>query len=197
MANLITDAAGRPHRPQPVPKVWPSLNQWLFSAVAVCGLAAVLWPVLNPGRPSDGPPSCLSKLKQLGAGFMMYAHDYDGRLPPARQWRDALWPYTKNVHFWRCPSDARADRDVVGSYSFNAYLDGSLELDRLPDPASVTVLFDAEPLSRMAVSRGGDFAARHQGRGSILYADGHVKTQAAEFHLRLAPVKLLPASRNR
>ena len=44
-------------------------------------LAAILFPVFARARENARRASCLSNLKQIGLGFMMYTQDYDGCFP--------------------------------------------------------------------------------------------------------------------
>src|SRR5439155_12843822 len=58
--------------------------------------------------------TCVSNLKQIGTGLMMYVQDYDERYPIfsfalCRPGYDAIWtneilPYTKNTQIFVCPS---------------------------------------------------------------------------------------------
>lgn len=58
--------------------------------------------------------TCLSNLKQVGMGLMMYNQDYDEQFPPSFNyynsstlvwWQDALQPYIKTYQIFICPSD--------------------------------------------------------------------------------------------
>src|SRR5437660_12563920 len=55
----------------------------LITLIALaCVLAAILFPVLAPCGCHEGDGrTCLSNLKQLGLGMMMYAQDYDDHYP--------------------------------------------------------------------------------------------------------------------
>ena len=64
--------------------------------------------------------SCLSNVKQISLGFLMYTQDYDESMPCAlidnygspghvwgnsRYWWETTEPYVKNWQIYRCPSD--------------------------------------------------------------------------------------------
>ncbi|MCD6351947.1 MAG: prepilin-type N-terminal cleavage/methylation domain-containing protein, partial [Armatimonadetes bacterium] len=49
-------------------------------------LAAILFPVFARAREKARQASCLSNLKQLALGFLMYIQDYDERLPRYCWW---------------------------------------------------------------------------------------------------------------
>ncbi len=95
----------------------------LLVVIAIIGiLAAILFPVFARARENARRASCLSNLKQMGLGFMMYAQDYDERLPtltnningsylwPDRTisarsyWNLKVYPYVKNIQIFNCPS---------------------------------------------------------------------------------------------
>jgi prepilin-type N-terminal cleavage/methylation domain-containing protein/prepilin-type processing-associated H-X9-DG protein len=55
----------------------------LLVVVAIIGqLAAILFPVFARARENARRASCMSNLKQIGLGLMMYVQDYDERYPP-------------------------------------------------------------------------------------------------------------------
>jgi prepilin-type processing-associated H-X9-DG protein len=85
-------------------------------------LAAILFPVFARAREKARQSSCLSNMKQIALGVLMYAQDYDERLPmqhhvsdtsdPTRLLRpegNCFWfvrvePYLKNEQILQCPS---------------------------------------------------------------------------------------------
>jgi len=115
-----------------------------LSGQIIAILAAILFPVFSRAREKARQTSCLSNLKQLGLGFMMYAQDYDETLPgtsfgsgvyPWNQWPNsvdwcgvfthAIQPYIKNQQLLQCPSDTESDRwsGANGiSYAYNEFL---------------------------------------------------------------------------
>jgi prepilin-type N-terminal cleavage/methylation domain-containing protein len=77
-------------------------------------LAAILFPVFAQARAKARQTTCVSNLRQIGTGLMMYVQDYDGRYPifafvNCRPGYDAIWtnevlPYTKNDRIFVCPN---------------------------------------------------------------------------------------------
>lgn len=58
-----------------------TLIELLVVIAIIAILAAILFPVFAQARESARKAYCLSNNKQLGLAFMMYAQDYDERLP--------------------------------------------------------------------------------------------------------------------
>lgn len=58
-----------------------TLIELLVVIAIISILAAILFPVFARARENARRTSCLSNLKQIGLGFMMYTQDYDGRYP--------------------------------------------------------------------------------------------------------------------
>jgi prepilin-type N-terminal cleavage/methylation domain-containing protein/prepilin-type processing-associated H-X9-DG protein len=109
-----------------------TLIELLVVIAIIAILAAILFPVFAKAREQARKTSCLSNLKQLGLGFMMYAQDYDETLPGVRfgngagqSWPWAVWPgtydwtgvftfamqpYIKNRAILQCPSATENDR---------------------------------------------------------------------------------------
>jgi len=85
-----------------------TLIELLVVIAIIAILAAILFPVFARAREKARQTSCLSNLKQLALGFMMYAQDYDESIRGARLpldgWTGAVLPYTKNEQIFNCPS---------------------------------------------------------------------------------------------
>ena len=60
-----------------------TLIELLVVIAIIAILAAILFPVFARARENARRASCMSNLKQIGLGFMMYTQDYDEKFPPA------------------------------------------------------------------------------------------------------------------
>ncbi len=138
-----------------------TLIELLVVIAIIAILAAILFPVFARAREKARQASCLSNLKQIGLGTLMYAQDYDELLPrwyydmgagngPTDQlgsawaaggryaWQNLLNPYIKNTQLWICPSNSAAG--YWSCYFFSQrHLgeQGGLALATITQPASI------------------------------------------------------------
>ena len=149
-----------------------TLIELLVVIAIIAILAAILFPVFAKAREKARQASCLSNLKQIGLGLMMYAQDFDERLPatyqwmvwgnnwPLYSWRGAMYPYVKNSQLFVCPSDSSPGNDPspnsLGPVSYAANDRVMLAARGLVDnaigpitePANTLMVFDAWGASR-------------------------------------------------
>src|ERR1700728_718732 len=92
-----------------------TLIELLVVIAIIALLAAILFPVFAQAREKARATACLSNLKQMGLGLIMYTQDYDEEMPPAwigfnatnpaasvgfpgtARWMDVEQPYVKNI----------------------------------------------------------------------------------------------------
>jgi len=139
--------------------------------VIVLVLAAILFPVFAQTK-GTRHITCLSNVKQTVLGSIMYADDYDNRLPKAEKWMDTIYPYTKNEFMYH--DQAVGFKGDRYGYAYRDTASGKNE-DLFPEPAEFPLIFDSNLLSRNA---NGDLSSlprpgRHGGSNTIGYADGH------------------------
>jgi prepilin-type N-terminal cleavage/methylation domain-containing protein/prepilin-type processing-associated H-X9-DG protein len=115
-----------------------TLIELLVVIAIIAILAAILFPVFAQAREKARQTSCLSNMKELGLGILMYTNDYDSHYPgagggcfealfagcgqetptPTGQWQWVIQPYVKNWQMYLCPSDPRFPNIAV-SYVYN------------------------------------------------------------------------------
>lgn len=105
-----------------------TLIELLVVIAIIAILAAILFPVFAKARDQARRTSCLSNIKQLGLGLLMYVQDYDetflttqnglggdypgwdpycGTWVGFRSWVRYIQPYIKNKQLCLCPSGPR------------------------------------------------------------------------------------------
>ncbi len=137
-------------------------------------LAGLLLPALAKSKSKAIQINCLSNMKQMGVGLLLYSEDFNGQLPgnfhhnsnPDFTWTDALSPYLGEVDSIRlCGADPRKKEkhDLNGtSYIMNDHLttplfnafgemvEPAVRLDQLKDPSATVLFFEAS--DQLAVS---------------------------------------------
>jgi len=102
-----------------------TLIELLVVIAIIAILAAILFPVFSRAREKARQTTCLSNLKQIGTGALMYLQDWDEKFPPLDhqclfggnpgewcgvaanpylKWPVVFDPYVKNRAVYLCPS---------------------------------------------------------------------------------------------
>ena len=143
-----------------------TLIELLVVIAIIAILAAILFPVFARAREKARQTSCLSNVKELGLGCLMYAQDYDERLPwhcragpgPSGSvddtgWNTQIYAYVKNEQLYNCPSANWQNRSrLCGGYGWNLSRNASgtqvgcdsMRLARCKYPAETIVLGDSD-----------------------------------------------------
>jgi prepilin-type N-terminal cleavage/methylation domain-containing protein/prepilin-type processing-associated H-X9-DG protein len=110
-----------------------TLIELLVVIAIISILASMLFPAFSRARESARKVVCISNLKQVGLGIMMYKQDYDemfptghpcwastqATLPPGEFLIDVVNPYIKSTQVWDCPSwKGLISGAYNGSYNF-------------------------------------------------------------------------------
>ncbi|MGV3615106.1 MAG: hypothetical protein ACO1SV_07205 [Fimbriimonas sp.] len=165
-------------------KVMIDRSTWtrIMAGVVSAGiLAALLWPVKAVNYGHTHRTHCLSNVKQVTLGLIMYESDYDAL--PDRNWTEVSYPYTKSRLLYRCPEVKEGS-----GYAMNSHLMGG----RLPKDPNVALIFETNDLTMGATSESLHplQPRRHEDRLVIGFADGAAKMLP---YGRTATVKMKPA----
>lgn len=130
-----------------------TLIELLVAVATIAILAALLLPVLSKAKIKAQRASCMSNLRQLDFGWIIYSHDNNGLLAESysggnsNAWvfgnmkkpeeaadatlivQGKLFPYTRDTKVYHCPGDkgVKFDSKVVESvrsYSMNCFMGG-------------------------------------------------------------------------
>jgi len=163
-------------------------------------LAAIIFPVFAKARARGRQTTCVANLRSLTAATIMYAGDYDGRLPYSHfgvvagppgtmwyAWDDALRYYVADDAITVCPS-AKLDQDYTRSYGMWHHPDipHPIRLSRAKRPATTVLFADRTPSTHAdpcvfppshpnPTTPRQRPEARHLGMANFAMYDGHVK----------------------
>ncbi len=174
-----------------------TLIELLVVIAIIAILAAILFPVFSRARERARQISCLSNVRQLAVGTLMYAQDYDEVLPVAigglPDWSmfwstvELLQPYVRNTQISMCPSDPEGsvnftDFSGLGRYSYVwnraafAYMvpgmpEGTVRsLASIPLPTETPCFFDGTMVGMALWTE-----ARHNEGLNVSFFDGHAR----------------------
>jgi prepilin-type processing-associated H-X9-DG protein len=179
------------------------LIELLVVIAIIAILAAILFPVFARAREKARQSACLSNEKQLGLAFMMYAQDYDERMPfssggydhTSEKWWNMIYPYIKNGQIFSCPSYGGAEDDVTYCYNYRIGLygtsGGGTPLAQIKFPSQTVILNERNNHPRRLGSTSlngwafrqwpthtyywGEWTVPHNGGCNLVLADGHAK----------------------
>ena len=144
-----------------------TLIELLVVIAIISILAAILFPVFARARENARRSSCMSNLKQIGLGFMMYSQDYDEKYPltfssrsaPPETgtwgsntsgyywfWHNMLYPYTKSLQLYRCPNGDPDGYGYAGNYGANERVISAstgISMATLNSPSTTYMVFDS------------------------------------------------------
>lgn len=145
----------------------PALLRALLGVVVV-GAAAGVWMGAGRAALQSARTGCLTNERRLSTALLLYAQDYDARIPPIayrrpdgawRTWFSLLSHYTAGQDIAVCPtySGEPDTRDVYSGYAFpstyalnmrfsDVFGKGAFPIENIELPAQTVLLAEAGPL---------------------------------------------------
>jgi len=160
-----------------------TLIELLVVIAIIAILAAILFPVFARAREKARQTACLSNVKQIMLGVLMYAQDNDEHFPPYRWvqeppssvwvdrdnsaatnrhfWVQAIEPYLRNDQILFCPSSPYGPGTVYNGKRYLTYAyNGKMNYTRMASFSN--------PASKIAL---GDLPVRHDDRNPPGYVE--------------------------
>ena len=179
-----------------------TLIELLVVIAIIAILAAILFPVFARAREKARMASCLSNVKEMALGVMMYSQDHDETTPGAYgnssnpsgiarppgpvtastnwwKWPDMIYPYVKNLQIFHCPSGfhSRCDYNANRRAMRADHNTPGTKLATLPKPAETIGIYDSYGLSSCGLPHG----YRLDSNGSRKWCYGFPAVNAFEF----------------
>jgi prepilin-type processing-associated H-X9-DG protein len=137
--------------------------------------AAILFPVFTQAKKAAEKTSCLSNVKQLALASIIYASDYDDKLPAASAWESRTYPYCKSQALYTCPEVRKEGKEH--GFAFRKAVSGK-SMVAIEKPAEEVMILESKKLGKNTY---GDFEllpkpGRHEGANNLAYTDGHAKS---------------------
>lgn len=134
---------------------------------------AIIFPILAGGE-TPTKVSCLSQMKQISTSTMIYAGDFDDRMP-LDNWNIEVMPYLRNEALLHCPELQRiAEKQkakVINRYGYAMHLTVMGKRMNRVSPKEI-MLFETDALGAGVVA---NLAARnhtrHRKTSNVVYMD--------------------------
>lgn len=166
-----------------------SLVELMVTVGIITILTAVAIPVSREAMETSRQGACISNMRALANGCILFAQDNDGKLPfttGSGAWHRLIYPYLsttqettdwqKNVHegrYYICPADKTPYQDKM-SYAWNKNLKGASEQFRIFSGSRALVMLGEGVSYAFDLTDKTGLEFRHKDRANFAFTDGHV-----------------------
>jgi prepilin-type N-terminal cleavage/methylation domain-containing protein/prepilin-type processing-associated H-X9-DG protein len=185
-----------------------TLIELLVVIAIIAILAAILFPVFARARAKAQQNNCLSNVKQLQLGLLMYANDYDGCVNGYTwEWINDVYPYVKNVQIYRCPSAktngytwTAQGTTITSDYGQeqHTWLTNPHSYYKLTFPAEKFEIWEDNGVGQsMGINEyASRFRTDHNDGANFSFCDGHVKWLSGNYFIMLNNAVQVPTDPN-
>jgi len=137
-------------------------------------VAAIFMPALYRTKFIASRVVCVTQIKGLSAAMLVYAHDYDDRVPTGDEWCDLLMRYADvPPEAFSCPSAPEGE--------CNYALNKNLRKMGGPESARIVAIFESQPGWNQAGGPELLTTEYHNGEGcNVAFGDGHTEFVRAD-----------------
>lgn len=122
----------------------------------------ILYPVFLHAHKKAQSTTCLTNMKRLETGTLLYAQDYDNVLPyDAVGFKPLISSHVQDRAAFTCPLDP----PTANSYTFNSNL-ANVSKHNITSLAQTILIYEGKTEK---------LAYRHEGRATVGFADGHCR----------------------
>ncbi|HEY3397067.1 MAG TPA: prepilin-type N-terminal cleavage/methylation domain-containing protein [Armatimonadota bacterium] len=172
-----------------------TLIELLVVIAIIAILAAILFPVFARARAKAQQSNCLSNVKQLTLGMLMYVSDNDERIAPIGwagfgAWPNLILPYVKNQQIFLCPSSSKYSGANWPSVNYAQSQNlAAIAQNSIKQPAKTIFVLEADAAGGRGFGTADltfmygcsteaaydNMTVRHNGGANYGFADGHAK----------------------
>ncbi|HLK55071.1 MAG TPA: H-X9-DG-CTERM domain-containing protein, partial [Chthonomonadaceae bacterium] len=195
LAYVLFYGIGRSALSNRYPSSQRMLNGFLWPAlfVILLGVAGTVADAFLSAELVRRQNICLTNVKTLSLGLLMYSEDWEESFPPAAHWGDATVSYltgsntrhdkkssspnalqlpqltpSQAQNEFHCPSETSPF-----GYASNGALD-KLSIEKMEAPSYTVMLFESNAMTFNASGGRESLVSRHGGTANVSFADGHV-----------------------
>jgi beta-lactamase regulating signal transducer with metallopeptidase domain len=152
----------------PLPPAQPKMKNGEPEEIVAMFVAILAHPdLMIQARGKAVTTVCLSNLKQVALGLIMFAQDHNESFAlRAATYKAQAMPYIKSEMVFHCPSD----KPGAVSYSFNANLQG-VPLSNISNISETVLVYEG---------KNGQLDFHHDGMAVVGFGDGHVQLVSPE-----------------